>query len=264
MTYTAPVLGLLAGVAGHCGHNPVRPRHGSWHHPAPPRDLAHLERPGNRGVPVAARRRRVVEPDHGRRAGRPYQRRLPALDPPRRGRPQPGRRAQLGHLCPHSCTGFVTLAACSVAGHGRQGDRRGNLGQDDPDAAGVLDPHPGQSPGFRRGRPDDQDSGRGQPDVPGAGIPYLDPDHHRAPGRAHRVPGDPGQSRAGEKHHTRIIRGAELPVDSHAQDVAVETATAVPGRQGAGGSACSDIHARYPGITLSDTGGQEERTHSRR
>ena len=42
MTYTAPVLGLLAGVAGHCGHNPVHPRHGSWHHPAPPRDLAHL------------------------------------------------------------------------------------------------------------------------------------------------------------------------------------------------------------------------------
>jgi hypothetical protein len=111
---------------------------------------------------------------------------------------------------------------------------------------GVLDPHPGQSPGFRRGRPDDQDSGRGQPDVPGAGIPYLDPDHHRAPGRAHRVPGDPGQSRAGEKHHTRIIRGAELPVDSHAQDVAVETATAVQVARAQEDPPAQNIHATIP------------------
>jgi hypothetical protein len=66
---------------------------------------------------------------------------------------------------------------------------------------------PVSPPGFRCGRLDDRACGRGQPDVPGVGIPYLDPDHHRAPGRAGRVREDPGQSRAGEEHHAGIIRG---------------------------------------------------------
>ncbi len=84
--------------------------------------------------------------------------------------------------------GFAALAVTPVPG---TADRvtGGNPGHEDPDAAGVLDPHPGQPPRFRCGRPDDRACGRGQPDVPGAGIPYLDPDHHRAPGRAGRVPG---------------------------------------------------------------------------
>ena len=44
----------------------------------------------------------------------------------------------------------------------------GNLDQDDLDAVGVLDPHLDQSPGLRRGLPDDRDAGCGQPAVLGA------------------------------------------------------------------------------------------------
>ena len=98
----------------------------------------------------------------------------------------------------------------------------GNLDQDDLEAIGVLDPHFGQAPGLGGGPPDDRDSGRRQPGVPGVDVPYLDPDHHRLSGRAGPVPGDPGQSRAEEEHHPRIVRWAELPVDRQAQDVAVE------------------------------------------
>jgi len=103
----------------------------------------------------------------------------------------------------------------------------GNLDQDDPDAIGVLDPHLGQSPGLRCRCPDDRDAGRSQPAVLGRDIPYLDPDQHRAPGRTGRVPGDLQESRAEEEHHPGIIRGAELPVDGQAQDVAVEATAAV-------------------------------------
>ena len=74
--------------------------------------------------------------------------------------------------------------------------------------------------------PDDQDSGRGQPGMLGADIPYLDPDHHRAPERAVRVPGDLEQPLAEEEHHPGIVAGTELPVDGQAQHVAVETAAA--------------------------------------
>ena len=52
-------------------HDPcgaARARRGTW---------LHLECPGDRGVPVAARRRCVVEPGHGRRAGILHQRHLP-------------------------------------------------------------------------------------------------------------------------------------------------------------------------------------------
>jgi hypothetical protein len=77
------------------------------------------------------------------------------------------------------------------------------------------------------GPPDDGDRGRGQPGVPVLGIPYLDPDHHRLPGRAGPVPGDLEQAGAKEEHHPGIVRRAELPVDGQAQDVAVEAAAAV-------------------------------------
>jgi hypothetical protein len=92
---------------------------------------------------------------------------------------------------------------------------------------GVLDPHLGQAPGLGCGPPDDGDSSRRQPGVLGADIPDLDPDHHRLPGRAGRVPGDLEQARAKEEHHPGIVRRAELPVDGKAQRVAVEAATAV-------------------------------------
>jgi hypothetical protein len=56
----------------------------------------------------------------------------------------------------------------------------------------------------------------------GIDIPYLNPDHHRVPGRAVRVPGDLEQSRAEEEHHPGIAGRAELPVDGQAQYVTVE------------------------------------------
>jgi hypothetical protein len=65
-----------------------------------------------------------------------------------------------------------------------------NLDQDDPDAVGVLDLHLDQAPRLGYQFPHDRDSGRGQPGVLSTYIPDLDPDHHRAPGRADRVPGD--------------------------------------------------------------------------
>jgi len=58
------------------------------------------------------------------------------------------------------------------------------------------------------GSPEDGDSRRGQPSMLSVNVPYLDPDHHhRAPGRAGRVPGDLEQSRAEEEHHAAIVRG---------------------------------------------------------
>ena len=101
-----------------------------------------------------------------------------------------------------------------------------NFDQDDPDAVGILDPHFGQAPGLGGRLLDDRDSGRGQPGMLGADIPYLDPDHHRAPRRAVRVPGDLEQPLAEEEHHAGIIAGTELPVDGQAQHVAVEAAAA--------------------------------------
>ena len=41
------------------------------------------------------------------------------------------------------------------------------------------------------------------------------------------MPGDLKQSRAKEEHHPGIVWRAELPVDGHAQYVAVEAAAAV-------------------------------------
>ena len=102
-----------------------------------------------------------------------------------------------------------------------------NLDQDDPDAVGVLDPHLDESPGFGHGFPDDRYSGRGQPGMFLAHIPYLDPDHHRVPWSTSRVPGDLEQSLAEEEHDARMVRRAELPVDSQAQHVAVEAKAAV-------------------------------------
>jgi hypothetical protein len=102
-----------------------------------------------------------------------------------------------------------------------------DLDQDDADAVGVLDPHLDQAPGFRHWLPHDRDSGRGQPGMLGADIADLDPDHHRAPGRAGRVPGDLKQSLAKVEHQPWIVRRAELPADGQAEQVTVEAAAAV-------------------------------------
>ncbi len=98
----------------------------------------------------------------------------------------------------------------------------GNLDQDDPDAVGVLDMHLAQAPRLGCRFPYDRDSGCGQPNVFGVHIAYLDPDHHRVPGRAGRVPGDLEQPLAEEEHQPGIIRRAGLPADGQAQDIAVE------------------------------------------
>ena len=102
-----------------------------------------------------------------------------------------------------------------------------NLDQDDPDAVGVLDPHLGQTPGLRSRLPDNRDSSRSQPDMLGVNIPDLDPDQHRVPGRAGRVPGDLEQPLPEEKHQPGIIRRAELPAGGQAEQVTVEAAAAV-------------------------------------
>ena len=119
----------------------------------------------------------------------------------------------------------------------------GNLDQDDPDAIGILDPHLDQAPRLRHGFPYDTDGGGGQPGVLGVDVADLDPDHHRAPGRAGRGPGDFEQSRAEEEHNPGIVRSAELPVDRQAQYVAVEAAAAVQVARPQEDPAAQDVHA---------------------
>ena len=121
-----------------------------------------------------------------------------------------------------------------------------NLDQDDPDAVRILDPHLGQAPGLRYWLPRDQDSRRGQPGLLGMDIADLDPDHHRAPGRAGRVPGDLEQPLDEEEHQPWIIRRAELPVDGQAQQVTVEAAAAVQVAGAQQDPAAQDVHATIP------------------
>jgi len=123
---------------------------------------------------------------------------------------------------------------------------RRNLDQDNPGAIGVLDPHLDQAPGLCGRLPDNRDSSRGQPGVLGADIPHLDPDHHRAPGRAGRGPGDFEEPRTEEEHHPGIFPGAELPVDGQAQDVAVEAAAAVQIVGAQQDPAAQNVHATIP------------------
>jgi hypothetical protein len=72
-------------------------------------------------------------------------------------------------------------------GYGRDPFMIGNGRQDNPDAAGVLDLHLGQTPGLRGWLSHNRGSGRGQPGVPGVNTPDLDPDH-QTPGRAGPTP----------------------------------------------------------------------------
>jgi hypothetical protein len=120
-----------------------------------------------------------------------------------------------------------------------------NLDQDDPDAVRVLDPHLGQAPGLRYRLPRNPDSGRGQPGLPGADIADLDPDHHRAPGRAGRVPGDLEQPLTGEEHQPGIIRRAKLSVNGQAEQVTVEAAAAVQVTRAHQDPAAQDVHALF-------------------
>ena len=102
----------------------------------------------------------------------------------------------------------------------------GNLDQDDPDAVGILELHLGQAPGLGGWLSHDRDSGGGQPGVLGVNVADLDPDHHRVPGRAGRVPGDLEQPLAEVEHQPGIVRRAEFPVDGQAEQITVEAAAA--------------------------------------
>jgi hypothetical protein len=79
-----------------------------------------------------------------------------------------------------------------------------------------------------------------------ADIPYLDPDHHRAPWSISRVPGDLKQSLAEEEHHPRMVWRAELPVDGQTQHVAVEAETAVQVAGADEDPAAQNVHATIP------------------
>ena len=103
----------------------------------------------------------------------------------------------------------------------------GYFDENDPDAIGVLDPHLGQSPGLCGRFTQDVNASRSEPVVLGVNVPYLEPDHHRAPRSARRVPGDFQEAWAEEEHHRGISRRAELPVDGQPQHVAVETAASI-------------------------------------
>ena len=59
----------------------------------------------------------------------------------------------------------------------------------------------------------------------------------------HRVPGDLKQSLAEEEHHARMVRRAELPVDSQTQHVAVEAKAAVQVAGAHEDPAAQNVHA---------------------
>src|SRR5260221_11804706 len=98
----------------------------------------------------------------------------------------------------------------------------GHLGQHDRDAVGILDPHFDQAPRLPRWPSQVTGPGRGQAVVLGADVPDLQPDHHRGPGRAWRVPGYLQQSLAEEEHHGGIVGRPELAVDRQAQYITVK------------------------------------------
>jgi hypothetical protein len=118
----------------------------------------------------------------------------------------------------------------------------GNLDQDDLDDIGSWI-HISVNPRALLRAPDDGDSGRGQPGLPGVDIPHLNPDHHRVPGRAGRVPGYLEQARAKEEHHPGIVWRVELAEDGQAQDIAAEPAAAVQVAGPQQDPAAQNIHA---------------------
>ena len=129
---------------------------------------------------------------------------------------------------------LARVAAQRVAG--------GDLDQDDPDAVGVLDPHLGQSPGLFGGLAQHPGPGRGQAAVLGPDVPYLQPDHDRAPGRPGGVTGHLKQSLAEEEHHAGIAGGPELAVHRQAEHVAVEPPAPVRVGRAQQDAAAQDLH----------------------
>ena len=81
--------------------------------------------------------------------------------------------------------------------------------------------------------------------MPGMNIADLDPDHHRGPGRAGRVPAT-SSTPAGEEQQPGIIRRAELPANRQAQQVTVEAAAAVQVARAQQDPAAQNVHAIIP------------------
>jgi uncharacterized protein YciI len=118
----------------------------------------------------------------------------------------------------------------------------GDLDEDEPHAVRVLDPHLGQPPRLFDRLAQDPGPGRGQAAVLGADVPYLQPDHDRAPGRPGSVPGHLEQSLAEEEHHAGIVGWPELAVHRQAQHVAVEPPAPVQVSGTQQDAAAQDLH----------------------
>ena len=127
----------------------------------------------------------------------------------------------------------------------------GNLGQGDPEAVGVLDPHLDQVPGLRHRSPRNRDCG--EPGVLGVNIADLDPDHHRGPGRAGRVPETLSSPWPG-KNTRPGSSGGPTPGRWPGPSGHDRSAGCGPGRWGAAGSGYSERPRHHSSITLSDPG----------
>jgi hypothetical protein len=82
----------------------------------------------------------------------------------------------------------------------------------------------GQAPRLGGWLSDDRDSGRGQPGVHGADIPYLDPDHRRALKTAGQVATPCGLSLSAQ---SKVFGEGRLPGDNNLQALASRTMPAV-------------------------------------
>src|SRR5262249_28797995 len=89
-------------------------------------------------------------------------------------------------------------------------------------------------------------------------VPYLKPDHDRAPPRAVTAPGDLEKPVAEEEHHPAIRRRAEFPVDREAQYVAIEALAAGQVGRAQQDPAAQYLHATIMAACASGPGGRGE------
>jgi hypothetical protein len=151
-------------------------------------------------------------------------------------------------------------AITPIAGHGGEGNRQ-DLGQDDPEAVGVLDPHFGQPPGLRHRLPQDRDSGRGQRACSAwtsrTWIQIITED----PGGPAACPETSSSPLAGVEHHPRDRPAGRTRGRCPGRAGHGRSGGCGPGCWGAAGSGCSERPRHYSSITLSDPEGLT-RTHT--
>lgn len=150
---------------------------------------------------------------------------MPGLAPSRKGIAQPGSVARRRGVMPP-----IVRVSGSPARRGpwvaAQWVIGGDLDQHDPDAVGIFDPHLGQSPRLGGRLAQNANTCCRQSLMFSLDIPHLEPDHHRLPGGARRVPGNFQQPGAEEEHYCGIGRRAELAINRQAQHIPVEMAAA--------------------------------------